>query len=160
MTPYYDDNRGIQIYHGDYQEILPQLGAVDHIITDPPYSERTHTMHNAASVNNADGAHRQQLHYGHLTPDDVKTYVELTAAYCTGWIVTMTDSVLAPIITKNFEDRDRYVFAPLPFVAPGSRLLVDHLDCGVPHGRAVKVGHTPGCLHCRSRVARPVVHGR
>lgn len=30
------------LYRGDCRDILPTLGRVDHIITDPPYSERTH----------------------------------------------------------------------------------------------------------------------
>src|ERR1700730_10760938 len=36
MKPYYSE-AGIEIYHGDCREVLPELGAVDHIITDPPY---------------------------------------------------------------------------------------------------------------------------
>ena len=36
MTPYYDDGQ-ITIYHGDCREILPGLGAVDLVLTDPPY---------------------------------------------------------------------------------------------------------------------------
>lgn len=37
MKPYYDDGRGIVIYHGDCREILPQLPKVDLVLTDPPY---------------------------------------------------------------------------------------------------------------------------
>ena len=37
MTPYYDDGKGIVIYHGDCREILPTLGKVDVLLTDPPY---------------------------------------------------------------------------------------------------------------------------
>lgn len=36
MKPYYE-HAGITIYHGDCREILPTLGAVDALITDPPY---------------------------------------------------------------------------------------------------------------------------
>jgi len=36
MKPYYDHN-GITIYHGDCLEIMPQLGPVDLVLTDPPY---------------------------------------------------------------------------------------------------------------------------
>lgn len=41
MTPYYERD-GIVIYHGDCREILPTLSQVEHVITDPPYDERTH----------------------------------------------------------------------------------------------------------------------
>lgn len=39
LTPYYEDSRGIVIYHGDAREILPALpkNSVDLIVTDPPY---------------------------------------------------------------------------------------------------------------------------
>lgn len=37
MTPYYDED-GITIYHGDCREVLPTIGAVDAVVTDPPYS--------------------------------------------------------------------------------------------------------------------------
>jgi len=35
--PYYDDGKGIVIYHGDCREILPLLPKVDLVLTDPPY---------------------------------------------------------------------------------------------------------------------------
>jgi hypothetical protein len=37
MTPYYDE-AGITIYHGNCLDVLPTLGPVDHVITDPPYA--------------------------------------------------------------------------------------------------------------------------
>lgn len=36
-TPYYDDGKGIVIYHGDCREILPHMPKVDLVLTDPPY---------------------------------------------------------------------------------------------------------------------------
>ena len=36
LTPYYDDGRGIVIYHGDCRDILPHVTA-DVVVTDPPY---------------------------------------------------------------------------------------------------------------------------
>jgi len=41
--PYYQDD-AVTLYHGDCREILPQLGPVDHVITDPPYEEEAHTL--------------------------------------------------------------------------------------------------------------------
>lgn len=37
MKPYYDDGKGIVIYHGDCREVLPTLPKVDLLIADPPY---------------------------------------------------------------------------------------------------------------------------
>lgn len=36
MRPYYEGG-GVVLYHGDCREVLPTLGPVDHVITDPPY---------------------------------------------------------------------------------------------------------------------------
>lgn len=36
MKAYYEQD-GITIYHGDCREVLPTLGRVDHVVTDPPY---------------------------------------------------------------------------------------------------------------------------
>ena len=36
MQPYYEQS-GVTIYHGDCREILPTLGPVDLVLTDPPY---------------------------------------------------------------------------------------------------------------------------
>ena len=36
MEPYYSDDH-VTIYHGDCREILPDLGRVDLVLTDPPY---------------------------------------------------------------------------------------------------------------------------
>lgn len=37
MKPYYDDGKGIVIYHGDALEVAASLGRVDAVISDPPY---------------------------------------------------------------------------------------------------------------------------
>jgi site-specific DNA-methyltransferase (adenine-specific) len=36
VTPYYDEG-GITIYHGDCREIVPHVGPVEMVFTDPPY---------------------------------------------------------------------------------------------------------------------------
>lgn len=41
MRPYYEDG-SVQLFHGDCREIVGQLDAVDHVITDPPYAPETH----------------------------------------------------------------------------------------------------------------------
>jgi site-specific DNA-methyltransferase (adenine-specific) len=42
MTPYYQDD-AVTIYHGDCREILPTLGPVDTVVTDPPYASGSRT---------------------------------------------------------------------------------------------------------------------
>ena len=63
--PYYSD-AAVTLYCGDNREILPNLTAVDHVITDPPYS--------IVVVNSSKGAHkrvhRRDLGYVGVTEDD------------------------------------------------------------------------------------------
>lgn len=39
-TPYYEQD-GIVIYHGNCLEVMPVLESVDHVICDPPFTQRT-----------------------------------------------------------------------------------------------------------------------
>lgn len=41
MKPYYEQS-GVTIYHGDCREIVLSVSTVDHVMTDPPYSDDTH----------------------------------------------------------------------------------------------------------------------
>ena len=108
-----------ELWHGDCREVLPLLGQVDAVITDPPYSDRTHAGHDAGSSGGRDDSARKDLGYGALTPQDAEFFAAAFADVCTGWIVWMTDHTLAPSIGKALEAQGRYVFAPLPFYAPG-----------------------------------------
>jgi site-specific DNA-methyltransferase (adenine-specific) len=104
---------------GDCREVLPTLGKVDHIITDPPYSERTHAGHDAGKVIAGDGATRAALGYLALTEGAAIELADLFAATCEGWIVWMTDAVLSPAISKALQEAGRYAFAPLPYYHAG-----------------------------------------
>lgn len=123
MKPYYEHG-GITIYHGDCREVLPVVGPCDHIVTDPPFSARTHAGHDASALGDLgqgnDGAARKRLGYAPWLPEDVRWYVKMACAATDGWIVTMTDHTLAPVFDEALNDAGRYVFAPLPFFAPGS----------------------------------------
>lgn len=107
------------LYLGDCRDILPTLGKVGHIITDPPYSERTHAGHDAGARPGKDGAARADLGYGALTPDAVVQLATTFAAACDGWVVWMTDHTLAPHIGAALASNGRYVFAPVPYHHPG-----------------------------------------
>ncbi len=110
------------LYLGDCLEILPILEKVDAVITDPPYSERTHKGSDAISNGfGKDGADRKELGYSFLSWEDVRAFSAHFANKCDGWIVWMCDHFLSVQIQAALEDLDRYVFAPLPYYAPGSR---------------------------------------
>lgn len=54
MRPYYEDE-AVRLYHGDCRDILPTLEAVDHVITDPPYDEHTHTRQRRGAATDGRG---------------------------------------------------------------------------------------------------------
>ena len=114
------------LYLGDCMEILPTLGKVDAVITDPPYSARCHTGHDSIAAKSPGGASRARdgsvrsgLGYGALTGEDVARLAEAYADCCDGWIVWMTDSDLALAVRTALEEVGRYAFAPLPFYQAG-----------------------------------------
>ena len=104
---------------GDCRDILPTLGKVDHIITDPPYSERTHKGHDSGARLGDDGAARADLGYTALTVPMAQQLAAQFAEHCAGWIVWMTDHGLSAHIQTELERLGRYVFAPLPFFQAG-----------------------------------------
>lgn len=50
MNPYYDDGNGIVIYCGDALVLLPELGVVDAVITDPPFGFGAYETDRAVSL--------------------------------------------------------------------------------------------------------------
>lgn len=107
------------LYLGDCADILPTLPKVDHIITDPPYSERTHAGHDAGARQGRDGAGRADIGYVALSIGQARELAEAFCAVCDGWVVWMTDHTLAPHIGQALEANGRYVFAPLPYFHAG-----------------------------------------
>jgi len=107
------------LYLGDCRDILPTLGKVDHIITDPPYSERTHERHDENSATRRDGADAKELGYSALTEDEATKLAGTFSLATDGWIVWLTDAELAPIIRSTFDGTSRTTFPPLPFYQAG-----------------------------------------
>lgn len=151
---------------GDWREVLADVGEVDAVIVDAPYSARTHGGHDAAlnpysrsthgkQQGGAGGAgyevtgykptsavfERRAINYDGWHPEDVQAFVDAWAPRCRGWFVTITDHVLAPHWSAALASHGRYVFAPLPWVAPGGRVRL--------------AGDGPSSWTCWIVVARP-----
>lgn len=130
---------------GRWQDVLTDVDMVDCIVTDPPYSSRTHEGHDEGSVPDlgrgrgpvkpgrsdaryandkweANGGQRRALTYSAWTPDDVREFVSSWAPRTRGWMVCFTSHDLCPIYAEAMEAAGRYVFAPLPWFSPGSRV--------------------------------------
>lgn len=107
------------LYLGDCREILPRLGSVDHIITDPPYSERTHARHDENAGKRRDNADAKALGYSALSESEVGALAAILGASSAGWVAWLTDSELAPAIRREFDAQGRTTFPPLPFYQSG-----------------------------------------
>lgn len=143
-----DDRARVTIWHAKASELAASVAGCDALITDPPYSARTHKGHDNGAVTanraakfakaidaatdtperrarkkyEASRGERAKLGYAAWTPRDVKAFVDAWAPKTRGWFCAMTDHVLVPAWEAALERHDRYVFAPLACVEPGSRV--------------------------------------
>lgn len=131
----------IDLRLGRWQDVLNDVHGVDALIVDAPYSVKTHKGHDYTHSVARGDVKRKKLGYGAFGEKDVVRFVRCWDAATRGWFVTITDDVLAPIWQRALEEAGRYVFAPLPFVAPGSRVRL--------------AGDGPSSWTCWIVVARP-----
>lgn len=98
---------------GRWQDTLADV-TCDALIFDAPYSSTTHT----AKVQRCDGYDADALTpaYDAFTAADVREFCEAWSPRCRGWMVSITDSVLAPVWREEMARAGRYAFAPVPCV--------------------------------------------
>lgn len=144
----------IDLRCGDWQTALADVEC-DALIVDAPYSERTHGGHDSATDDVNRGIDyrarvakptggtgpRRAIGYAAWDLVDVVSFVRHWAPRTRGWFVTITDTQLAPIWSQALEESGRYVFSPLAYVAPGSRVRL--------------AGDGPAQWSCWIVVARP-----
>lgn len=111
----------MQLLLGRWQDVLSkdEIGQVDALITDAPYSDRTHA--GGREGQRADGYDDEGLapEYSHWTPDDVTAFVEAWSPRVRGWMVGLCDHHLIEAWSLAYERMGRYVFAPVPCVISG-----------------------------------------
>lgn len=100
---------------GDCRDVLQELQPVDHIITDPPFSLRTHAGHDGVSS----GTARKTLGYAGLTDEEAAAMAALFCERSLGWVLWFTDHTLAPVVHRTMGEAGRATFPPLPFFHPG-----------------------------------------
>lgn len=155
------------IYHALWEELSRHVDICHALMVDAPYSSRTHSAHDdgAQTANRAaswagknavelsatvDGRarakydannDRRKLNYKAWTSVDVDAFVDCWAPKTKGWMVSLTDHMLAPAWTEAMERHGRYVFSPIACVEPGSRVRM--------------VGDGPAQWSCWAIVSRP-----
>jgi site-specific DNA-methyltransferase (adenine-specific) len=83
---------------------------VDCIITDPPYSERTHEGQSEL---------RRGIDYTHLTPADCHEWAAAWAPRVRYWMAVMCDTDLIHPWQDAMRAAGLYVFPPVPCIIPG-----------------------------------------
>ncbi len=117
----------IELRCGDYRDVLADVERCDAVITDPPYSERTHGSESTYT----DGSDRSFLSaaYTHWDGPDIHALFGWQCA--AGWVVVLTDHVLSSWCEAAARSCGRYAFAPVPVIEPGRnvRLCGDGPAC-------------------------------
>jgi hypothetical protein len=125
--------QAIDLRLGRWQDVLSDV-EVDAVICDPPYGEATHKANDGRNLSAKDNkkgggkkykgwtGERRPINYQHWTPLDVTDFVAHWGPRCRGWFVAMTSHDLLAAWREALAADDRYVFAPLPHVAVGSRV--------------------------------------
>lgn len=72
------------LYLGDCAEILPLIGKVDAVITDPPYGEKTHAN---AKSNRGTGVGSKAIDFSSLTADQLSEILAICASKCERWVI-------------------------------------------------------------------------
>lgn len=85
ITPYYERD-GITIYHGDCRDVLPTLERVDHVITDPPYSEVTHE--GARTLADLDC---RPISFASIKADDAVHLLTMAGSLASRWTIATVD---------------------------------------------------------------------
>lgn len=80
----------LDLLHGDCLELMPTLGRVQHVITDPPYEAEAHTRGRRLLGSQTNG--QRTVEYGALDFDAITDAqrtmsARLMVAACTGWLL-------------------------------------------------------------------------
>ena len=89
MKPYYQDDL-ITLYHADcFQEILGiEDNSVDLVLTDPPYTERTHKQ---AKTNKGKGHGSKAVNFGHIEDGELLNILSAAGRKTRGWVISTLD---------------------------------------------------------------------
>lgn len=158
---------GWKIVHADCvaSDGLPLVPdqSIDHTMTDPPYSAKTHegqkTTRRDSEENQASWITKEGLSYDFLSEKDVAVLSEHYVRITRKWILVQTDHVLYPIWERELKRLGHYVFHPIPIIIPGMNVRIQgdgpsswaiYLVVARPKLRK-KWGTKPGGYYCSER---------
>ena len=88
MKPYYQDDY-VTLYHGDAREIMASMGdeSVKAVLTDPPYTERTHAKARSNSLDRSDGIRE----FAAIDDAGLRAAIAECGRVSEGWVVATLD---------------------------------------------------------------------
>ena len=98
---------------GDYRDVLADVEP-DAVVTDPPYSERTHGAYREMPE-----IGRNAIGYSSWSTGEIDVFADRWSGV-DGWIVALTDHGSFPLWESALSER--YVFAPIACMEPGARV--------------------------------------
>jgi DNA modification methylase len=114
VKPYYED-AACTIYHGDCRDVLPLLSSVDHVITDPPYSEHVHSkQRRGGTVGMGVISEGRELGFSAISDNDVWAVARLLAPLVGRWMLAFSD------VESTGRWRDAMILAGLEYVRTGA----------------------------------------
>jgi site-specific DNA-methyltransferase (adenine-specific) len=92
VTPYYSDDL-VTLYHGDCREVLADMaeGSVAAVITDPPYSERTHKNATSNKAGERDHALSGPRGFASISDAELREIVADCGRVSASWVVATLD---------------------------------------------------------------------
>ena len=115
-----------EVHHCDWRELArrvrDEVGQVDALIVDAPYSERTHKGHDeqTKSINAASGDALRQIDYRPWAQADVAAFVSAWAPLVRNWFVSITDEDLRGPWRQELHDAGMLTFARVPAIETGA----------------------------------------
>jgi site-specific DNA-methyltransferase (adenine-specific) len=99
VKPYYSDDL-VQLFHGDCREVLAGMDdqSVDCVITDPPYTERTHGM---AKTNLGKGHEVKAIGFAAFTDEQLSAALTECGRLTRRWVVASLDYAHAFEFDRN-----------------------------------------------------------
>lgn len=113
---------------GRWQDVLADVGEVDCIVTDPPYSARTHEGHNAMEEQTktlTGQLTREAISYDAWSPTTVAEFVAAFTGRVRGWWACMTSHDLIPSWEAAYAAAGLYSFPPVVIIQKRPRLVGD-----------------------------------
>jgi site-specific DNA-methyltransferase (adenine-specific) len=102
---------------GDCREVLPTLGRVDAVISDPPYEAQAHTAMRRTRASVEDGAGPSAIPFGAITEDLRSFFVSWCLQHCRRWTLAFCQAEAVALYADLFGDA---WIRPMVWVKPDS----------------------------------------